>query len=169
MDPPPLNNPNAILLLNGKLFDPISQPPLPPPVPSTATLRTIIKDIRLCAQILFRYLMVCMLLYVLIVVVGLLLAILCYCFDFGREVGFWRDLTGRVARKRGLSHVIYLSYNMRLRTGRTSSSATKFCFCKILVANCHVVCLSICNPSLWKVLEIWNHVYKHPLTPPLEG
>jgi hypothetical protein len=41
--------------------------------------------------------------------------------------------------------------------------------CKILVANGHVVCLSICNPSLWKVLEIWNHVYKHPLTPPLEG
>jgi hypothetical protein len=41
--------------------------------------------------------------------------------------------------------------------------------CKILVASGHVVCHSVCNPSLWKVLEIWNHVYKHPLILPLEG
>jgi hypothetical protein len=44
--------------------------------------------------------------------------------------------------------------------------------CKILVTNGHVVCHLICNPSLpslWKVLETWNHVYKHPLTLPLEG
>jgi hypothetical protein len=37
------------------------------------------------------------------------------------------------------------------------------------MANGHVVYPLICNPSLWEVLETWNHVYKHPLTLPLEG
>jgi hypothetical protein len=85
------------------------------------------------------------------------------------------------------AYIIYEALDTALNEGPAAAAVSLICicffifilglvgcgrliiFCKILVANGHVVCPSVCNPSLWKGLEIWNHVYKHPLTLPLEG